>query len=436
MVQAISFDLVGARTLDATRVRIRTNEGPVAARFRILDETGVLVLLEAFKPYPVGTVFVPNRELARTSPNKTTHMAYAGLYEAFRGGRHTVRRGGAVPASTHGEVQELKDDIEIARSYVRVLLASGILTSEEEAIVLQAERALIERLRPKRNEHKVTAREQFLRGMERRDTLGRINPAAAGFVTGAAIGHLLERQEDVRRITGRVDKRTISIWSDVDRHMELYDELRAALVPINPIAKSGAYDLRDPFLRLELLLDPVRGPLATNAVISILNGFAQSFAFVKALPFRTNAEYTRFDLLDAVSAAEVYDRVSLRAMFTRLRRGIAWVYAQRALECQVIAPLSFLMEELSRAELARLRREGKTGRRPVLTRRAMAPERFAKIEVAWKDFHAKLAKCSDEGLKQPVKARVKDLLTQSRAAARGDNWQEAKHFLKVASALM
>ncbi|HWQ99335.1 MAG TPA: hypothetical protein VN397_00620 [Candidatus Methylomirabilis sp.] len=436
MVQAANNVRVNARILNATRFRIRTGEGPVTARFRLLDETGVLVLLESFKSYPVGTVFVPNRELARISPNKTTHMAYAGLYEAFRGGKHTVRCGGALPALKHGEVQELKGDIETARSYVRVLLASGILTSEEEAIVLHAERALIERLRPKRNEHKVTARAQFLRGMEKRDSLGRVNPWAAGFVTGAAIGHLLERQEDVRRITGRVDKRTIAIWSDVDRHMDLYDELRAALAPARPFARNGAPDLQDPFLRLEFLLDPARGQKAMKVALSILDGFAQSFALVKALPFRTNAEYTRLDLLDAVSAAELRDRMGLRAMFTRLRRGIAWVYAQRALELHVIAPLSFLMEDVSRAERARLRREGRQVRHPVLARREMAPERFAKLEEAWKEFHVKLAMCSDEGLKQPVKARVKDLLTQSRAAARGDNWEEAKHFLKAASALM
>jgi len=422
--------------LEEIRTRVRTKEGPVVARFRTLDETGVLVLLEAFKPYPAGTVFVPNRELATTSPNKTTHMAYAGLYEAFRGGRHTVRRGGAVPKSGNGEVQELKDDIETARSYVRVLLMSGVLTPEEEAIVQQAERALIERLRSKRNEHKVTAREQFLRGMLKRDSLGRNNPSAAGFVNGSAIGHLLERQEDVRRITGRVDKRTIAVWSDVDRHMDVYDELRAALVPVPPAARNGALDMRDPFLRLELLLEPSRGQKAMKAATSILYGFAQSFSVVKALPFRKNADFTRHDLFVAVSLAEHMDRERLCAQFTKLRRGISWVYAQRALECDVIAPLSFLMEELSRTELARLRREEKAIRRPILARRTMAPARFAKIEVAWKNFHTNLAKCTDAGLKQPVKARVKDLLTQSRAAARGDNWQEAKHFLKVASALM
>lgn len=436
MVQLVSSSTVRSGFLDVSRVRIRTGEGPVSARFRVLDETGVLVLLEAFKPYPIGTIFVPNRQLAKESPNKTTHMAYDGLYEAFRGGSHTVRRGGAVPQTGNGEVQELKEDIETARSYVRVLLASGILTSDEEALVQEAERALIERLRSKRNEHKVTAREQFLRGMEKRDALGRVNPAAAGFVNGAAIGHLLHRQEDVRRITGRVDKRTIAIWSDVERHMDLYDELRAALAPVRPGAKNGALDPRNPFLKLELLLDPNRGPKAMTTAISILNGFAQSFAFVQALPFRKNAEHARDDLLQAVAMAETWDRKGLKTRIVRLRRGIAWVYAQRALECEVITPLSFLMEELSRTELARLRKEGKTARRPVQVHWKMAAAHFAKIEGSWKAIHAKLAKCSDDGLRHPVQARVKDLLAQSRAAARGDNWQEAKHFLKAASALM
>ncbi len=436
MVQPVNSAAVRPSFLDVSSARIRTGEGPVSARFRVLDETGVLVLLEAFKPYPVGTIFVPNRQLAKESPNRTTHMAYDGLYEAFRGGSHTVRRGGALPKTAPGEVQELKADIETARSYVRVLLASGILMPEEAERVEQVERALILRLQSKRNEHKVTAREQFLRGMEKRDTLGRINPAAAGFVNGAAIGHLLERQEDVRRITGRVDKRTIAIWSDVERHMDLYDELRAALAPVRSVPKNGAINLRDPFLRLELLLHPARGPKTMRTAISILEGFAQSFGSVKALPFRKNAEYTRLDLLEAVTLAETWDHVALRASFARIRRGIAWVYAQRALECEVITPLSFLMEELSRTELARLRKEGKTARRPVQVHWKMAAVHFAKIERSWKIFHAKLAKCSDEGLQHPVKARVKDLLMQSRAAARGDNWQEAKHFLKAASALM
>lgn len=429
---------------DRVQKRIHTTTSSFRAIFQEIDGTNILIVLgdepvsqvhpRGARSYPPGAVFVPNRELTRiTAGNALTYMAYPhGLYEAFRGGSHTVRHSGTVPANIPGEIQELEADVTTARSYVGTLLASGLLTAEEERALRLAQSHLVKSYGAKRNEHKTTARAQFVRGLQLKDALGRRNPMAAAFVNGAAIGHLLSRQSEVRHISAAVDRRTIHLYGAIEAHMELYRSLRAELKP-RRMGNNGSRTLPG---MLELLTEPNRGAGALKRTEQILRDFSQAFALVQALPFRRNAVRTGRDLAAAARCAREGNATELPPRFQKLRRAIAWTFAQHVLEHEIIAPLSFLIEDVrARDRSARKRNgEGRRGAAPI--RKAMAPDRFARIEDALETFNGKLALCSDHGFEAPLKADVSRNIEVARAAMTADDWLKAKEALKAASALL
>ncbi len=397
---------------------IATSGGKLRAPFQKIAGTNILVLIDESvagdKRYPAGTVFVPNRQLAEDSGDKVTHMAYTGgLYEAFRGGTHTVRRGGALPppspedTSPCDEIHELQDDIATARTYVGALIASGMLTPDEEKTLKIEQRRLAERYGAKRNAFKKKARGQMERGLNTQDSRGRRNPSAAAFASGGAIRNLLARQEQVRMIGSAVDRRTIHLYYAIEKHMELFQGLRAELKPGN---LPGT---------LEALLRPACGARSFFRAANILRELSLAFALVRALPFRTNAVLTEHGLLRAAECADRKDREGTLALYKIIRRGIAWTFALHTLENTVLAPLSYLIEE-HRGKIVY----------------AVAPARLSRIIAALHDFSGRLALCSDAWPKYPRKNAVAAYIQTAEQCIAVDDWLKAKEALRSASALM
>jgi len=406
---------------------IRTRTGPIRAPFVKVDGTNVLVLTEKHAAFRSGTVFVPNRELARVSPRHTTHMAFEeGLYDAFRSGSHVIRRNGMRPGSKRGELQNIREDVATARSFVRCLLASGLLTKKEEDAARLALRDLIVRYGLARNEHKIAGRDALHRSIDFKDRLGRKNPSAAGFVTGSGIKHLLERGGELGFISIAVDRRTVMVWQAIEAHMEIYEDFRRELRPAG---------VQRPGMLETLLTSP--NPIAVfQRTEYMLGQFLTSFSQISAQPFRKNAYRVSQDLEEAIRLANAGGVVALRAQYLKLRRGITWVFAQHYLETEVIAPLSFLMDSLTREEHRKMRGSGK--KQAVRIVYAMDPPRFKRIMNAFMEFEARLQKCSDEGLAHPIKGDVVTCVLAAVEAMKKteQDWPKVKKHLKAASALM
>lgn len=404
---------------------IKTRSGPLKAPFCRVEGTNVITLTAKHLDFKAGMIFVPNQELARWSPKGTTHMAFEGLYEAFRSGEHTIRRGGATPRSKHGEMREIREDIQTARAYVHCLIASGLLSFEEETAAYGALTELVGRYLMVRNDHKKEARDQLHRSKEFKDKRGRKNPPAAGFVAGSGIGHLLHRNREIAGITINIDRRTIYIVQAIEAHMDLYKGLRVALKPRG--------ELPPGILELLMEIDSDDEHLFLRSYRELGN-FRYDFRRIVAMPFRKNAFHTAKDLATAMEYAKKHDRNGLRETYRKIVRGITWIFAQYALEMEVISPLSFLLEHLS-GEVRKERRKLAV-KKAAPIRRIMDASRFGRIERSLVQFIEKLEKCSDEGLETPVMERIRVHVTDALARMRNDQWFKAKDALKEASALM
>jgi hypothetical protein len=166
-----------------------------------------------------------------------------------------------------------------------------------------------------------------------------------------------------------------------------------------------------------------------------LEKFIAPFSLIRALPFRANAELTARDLLKAKGHAEKGDRENVRAMCTNIRQGIAWTFALHTFETTVLASLSYLIEEVQAGNRSIRRKEGK-GSPKIPVSCAAAPERFARIIFALRDFSSRLELCSDAWPEAPRKNAITAFIQTAEQYIAVDDWLKAKEALRSASALM
>ncbi|MBE7525440.1 hypothetical protein HS096_03585 [candidate division WWE3 bacterium] len=426
---------------------IRTKRGPLKAKFLALDAERVLVLVKRREDGPSflsGTVFVRNRELKKRTDNRVEYMAYEyGLYEAYRAGCHIDHQSGQLPTVRDGELQEIYDDIRTARAYVRAMLSAGALTAEDAVAFKTTLQHLTRLLNAKRNPWKQGAETHFLRALRQKDKLGRMNIPAAAMAGGGGIGNLLKREDEVRSILRVVSARTVRVFRVIQHIKTVYEELRGLL---------GRRGL------LRLIAAPHAGTGAMKRTIDILNEQARRFDAILETPFRMNARFTAEDLREAsriafrIAAAErrphgmkhkiastgqerdgAAMRQELNGIYDRLQKGIAWIFAQYALELEIISPLSFLMESLRRSERYRRRSHGSGGRKWLVMTHALAPEAFDVMLRRMREYRDKVATMDDRTLRYPVQDTLLSKLDAAIAAAREDDWMLAKLCLKEAS---
>lgn len=381
---------------------------------------------------PAGAIWRPNGQLAKDTNGQSTHARYDDLYDLLRGGRHVVRRYGASSSVPASETAEVAEDIATARAFVRFVLAMGVYLPDEKRAFLRIQAELVGRYVPKRNERKVTARERFMRGMIMKDATGRENRPAAAMVSGAGIGHLLTRVQDIRRISTCIDRRTVCVFGYIEEHLELYKELWAALSTSRRSVDRGMFQRY-----LDACDDPRahRAEAALRATERLLIEFRTAFRTIVARPFCRNARRTVRDLDRAIAYCRAGDRARLRFELERIRRGIRWTFVLHALQAEVLSPLSYLMEQLVREERKRMRDAG-LPRGRVSIRREMSPDRFAAIEKSLVSFLHRLEKCSDQGLAAPVKDNVDVWASLAKQAMSEDAWFEAKALLLRAAKLL
>lgn len=403
----------------ATRAAVILKDiGEVHGPFRILDATGVYVLMREAEPHPAGSILIPNRTLRQRSPNHTTHMSYLGLYEAYRAGSATVRHAGMDPRSA-GEIRQLVEDIHAARSFVRTLCVSGAHHASERGQCDLLFRKLIREMRHVWNPRKAIARRHFQRGLRTCDRLGRHNPAAAGFATGAGIQQLLDRQEDIRAIAARVDRRTMVILAHIDRAFLPFQELRRGL---EASGSDGLFALAHP-----------SRPEGMKLLTQRLDAFALQFRRIWVLPFTRNAILTEQDLRQATQLARDGDRKAVVALLRKIKRGIAWAFALHVLEMDILSELSFTLDEM--AMIRKTCRSRKVPHPDAIVSAFGAPH-LERIHAALRDFDRRLARCSDEGLKHQIKLRIQECVTSALQEADRGAWPKVKRYLKIATAML
>lgn len=351
---------------------------------------------------PMGTIWRRNWEHERETKGESTHAHYDDLYDLLRSGRHvTLGYGLGTPERTTlpSEASSIREDIVMARAYVRFVLTMGVYEPAERTTFMRVQSELVSSYWAKRNVSKVTARERFARGLILKDSLGRRNPSAAAWVTGAGISHLLARMSTMKILSTAIDRKTVYVYEYIREHIELYTELWGCL----------------------------RGSsrLTPAAMERLLLEFRSAFSAITARPFCRNASHTRRDLDEALRLVCAKDRAGLVHQITRIRMGIRWMFALDYLQTQVITPYVFMLERLRGMEAKRLRAEGKKTRRIVIARE-MAPDSFKEVESRLEVFITKLGKCSDVDLKTKVKDAVEAIAKDALLALQAGDWRIAK----------
>lgn len=424
---------------------ILTKEGNIRAKFLSVDEKRALVLRGRGRgSFKSGTVFIRNREMKKRFG--VEYAAYPDLYRAYERCVYIERNSGIKPAQIGGEVQQIQEWIEQVRTYVRSQLSSKEIPEAMRSAYEELQEELIRILDTKIDAYKVEAQARFRRGLVKVDSLGRRNIPAAMFVSGSGIGELLKRVIAIRRLLGYVVGTGDCLYALIQDHMDAYRTLRGLLSPF--VRPKGL---------LITLLDPKSGPGAMKRTMEILNEQNVLFGRMLDEPFRTNAQLTAKDLQQAVRLAfdiEKYRRRcpmnrdeednlksllairrgQLENQYTKIRQGIAWVFARFRLEIEVITPLRLLIEDIRRAE--RKRREETGERGPITISRALAPAQFDATHNALLGFNERILRSNEELLEHPVKEVVQEHVDMALACMKDDEWREAIHELREAADCM
>ncbi len=386
--------------------------------------------------FPRGTLWRNNEELYHRTKGKTSHMCVPDLYALECMGRHIVTRYGLGKVDQTSEASQLREDVGTARTYAEYALMTGAYTDEDRPVFEALIRKLVVVHARVRDPHKMTARERFIRGMVLTDRLGRFNPMASALVTGSGIGHLLERQADVKSISLVVDRKTLFVFEYIRRHIELYQELWDTL------RLSAKGEKRNKLQRLLESCEVAGGGakqavLRTRAWLSIqilLTGYFAAFHRIDVRPFSKNALHTRRDLRDAMGYAHEENATGLRTQIAKIRQGISWVFALDFLHRNVLAGLRFTLERLRREVAHQRRGTGQRGRLKIT--RSLAPASFADVDARLASFVERVEKCSDADLKVKVKDRVLAYARAAQAAMTREEWLVAKRQLVLAAGLL
>ncbi|MBD3251914.1 hypothetical protein GF380_05715 [Candidatus Uhrbacteria bacterium] len=399
---------------------LNTKEGAIRAKYVTISNGRVRVLVGAATegvklPYTPGAVFVRNLDLAKRTNGNTEWMVYeAGLYEAWRAGGHIDRNGNGLQ---NGELQELLEHREAAREYVYAILNPELLDAKSMQRHQEVFAAIAVQLGPSRNVRKAIAQTHLQHAQRLEDRTGRHNPGAAAMRVGTGIGQLDLRSEDVQAILRRVGWRTFHLYHALQDSMGIYQIIRAHL---NIKRRNGMpYKNRLAYLVLERMQ-----PQSEDTVLNILAGLKQ----LRSEPFRKNRYHTEADFQQALEGIRLLgskrgdDAVKQLQdiVFKRIQQGITWVFARDYLEMQVLAPLSWHMEEVDR----RIRSNGSVHVTPDET------QKFDALVLRLREFRDKVTHCEDSLLKHPVK---EDILLQTDEAlefTRAQDWEEVKRLLK------
>lgn len=367
-----------------------------------------------------GVVWLPSRELDRTTKGATQFLLCEDVYEALRICMYT-HNGYGVGANVAGtESAKLAEGIATARSLSRAMQRRSRLTERERTANDQIQYVLSEDLLAKRNDEKIRAGEHIANALETvvEDSLGRPNPSAARFQLAGGIGSLIKRSLELAQIDERIQCRATVIGEYIKMMMIEYDALW------NVLCGEPNIESKSRLWRLMYVIQQGNLPHATPRwkrraaesfpQVKVLLGDHQcAFERIIALPFQRNASHVLKDLASAVACCGSGDYIGLRKRLETIRRGIRWIYALNFLHFEALMPLAFR-----------------------IARNDVDAGRCDDIRHSLHAFGMKLAKCGDEHLAVPVKVRVQTSLADAVAAMNADEWLKAKDALKSIAAVL
>ncbi len=392
-------------------------------RDKVLLEKAFLVFSDGSKNHRLflpGAIFRPNRQLAKRTKDASTHIIYEDLYAAERGAKHAVVNYGARTKGKYTEIEDLETTVKTLREYVLFLLAQGPHFEHVLRDLSLGMDQLIAEYSWKIDDFKKKATVDMIRGLLERDSLGRRNPSASAMAMGGAIWNLLEREEAVQWLDMHMDMRAVQTERLIAAHISLYQKLW------DLIGKDSAIKAL-----VESRYDETR---PTRFKISQIHDQMQN---VRLRPFVKNAKHTVHDMaevLDLLSRTTHYPHEEQKRIdaLKRLKEGVRWVFVLDALQRGIIFPLSYLIDDLLRAERAKRKRTGQKDKpRYVPISSKMAPEKFADLSERIYEFREKLKKCVDEIegekiLEHPVKDAVLALLGLAQVHLAEDDWRKVK----------
>lgn len=387
---------------------------------------------------PAGAMWRKNRNQARETEGRTERQCYRqGAHDLLRGGLHASKAYGLRTNSPGTETQELLTDRAEIRFKVITLMTKGASIVDLEAWAHDNYQDLVERYRTKRDIRKIMVRQNLDRAARPYDSLGRKNRPAMGMASGAAIGNLDLRRTAIRFIERYLDERSKGvadlIWRVRDTYRGLRSEFEPWMVEMWSSQDCGTLPVErinsDPGW-LEMIEDRANWPIIKNRLMQ----YQIAFGAIRENPFLRNSSHALEDMRAARLALGNQDLEALREALRRLLEGTRWFFAQDYLQQRVIHPLSFLMEDLRRAERAK-RRLAKQRDKIVITR-GMDSRAFDEIICQFRRFVKRLGKIDDGPLKRRVKPRLRPIIKAVFAAMHEDDWLKVKHhLLKIAAIL-
>ncbi len=390
-----------------------------------------------------GSVWVPNRDLARTTDGGTEYNLYPDAYAALRGCLHTMDRYGIDSERPATESAELEEMVLMARGLAKAMLQKAKLDPSIRAANEAAQKDLGTTLLKKRDDNKQMAGYRFKRALRvaAADRLGRPNPSGAAMGIYAGAEYLEKRQSEIEKIDDRIEARVSILMKFIDYHLSAYDALWSELDGEPRPQTHGA--IWQHFVVIAAGATPNAVPFAKERAAEELQKLCDrllahqsAFRRMQVAPFRRNASHLVRDLdviLNKLLPHATHTDAFVSELQERLEtieRGILWVYELNLLHFELLAPLSFHLER-SRADWQKRMRALPTDAAiPFETEIAHAPcFDFVMPELAALDARI-THKCSDKNLRKPVKTKVQRLISAALHAAEAKQWLTVKERLK------
>lgn len=417
----------------------RTKDGAISADVHEIHRSILIVTCvrsgsERIKP---GNILVHNSELKRRSKINAEWLVYKDIYSALRGIVSALRRAGAQPDVTDGDLQELALHPETLRRCSALLFSEAVESEFERRAADLGVEFVIGTLKKRRVQSLTFAHLDALRGVQIKDVNGRHNPGAAAMAFGGAIHQMNIRHVDIRFIMGRLNARVGRIVYYIYATNDAYEDLLAIL---------GGRDLRSPSAQATFLRfseSETWTPTEARKIVTQIGKEMDVFCEIAALPFARNVQHVIKDLREMQKDAVVLTRrkehtylVDFHRRVLRLRQGILWHLALHRLEL-IRAKLSWTLKDISReARIVQLAVNGATHEDAMGVSLAEGERRLGVIQDELCVYARHLRKCPDTLLSQRIGGIVRSNIDMAIRFGEAKNWGLAKKSLAKAASFM
>ncbi len=384
---------------------------------------------EAETPIGPGVIWWSNEDVAQRTKGRTTHALHHCAYAARRCGIAIHRGYDVFKARPGSEAALLKEDIEAGRDCVEMMLSGPLYSAAERGRYRQVQLELALEYGTKRNQHKRRASTHFANGTQATDRTGRNNPGASAMRTGAAIGHLIDRDDDIPNISLLMDRRTIYLHRLIKSHLELHHELEKLLTRLKKCEDDG--DITR-WLADSASANKTKRSIAQRAFRAMaqrFDNYAISFGVVEVKPFRGRARLIS-DLLKRASGHAVHRRImELSQDLASIRQLNAWTMRLDQLHNRVLQPLALVLGDMERDAKVAKRKHLKSDVTKFLPHILSIDDALEQYVTAISVLPKEQAAANND-----LKPAFLTNLRNAQAEMFEKNWLEAKQHLELAAA--